>query len=115
GGRANLSQTSGSGAPRTLRLQPVADPAAMRLAEQLLTVGSDLFDAKQAHALAATFAEDGEIQMIDLDTGKFNVSETKGRADVESFYQSAFKDATTIDSENRVDFARFVLPHLLVI
>ncbi len=87
----------------------------MRLAESLLKVGSDLFDAKQSHALAATFTLDGEIRFVDVDKGEFHESETKGRSDVESFYRSAFEKAATIDSENYVDFAQFVLPDILVI
>jgi hypothetical protein len=58
---------------------------------------------------------DGQIEFIDLDTGRFHDSRTAGRSEVASFYQSAFEKAAAIDSENFVDFAHFVLPDLLVI
>jgi RNA polymerase sigma factor (sigma-70 family) len=75
GSRAVTAPAPDAGAARSLKPQPVTDPAAMHLAEQLLAVGSDLFDAKQAQTLAATYSEDGEIQLIDLDDGKFNANE----------------------------------------
>jgi RNA polymerase sigma factor (sigma-70 family) len=115
GRRAAQTRAVGRAAAHSVKAQTHVDPTAMQLAERLLKVGSDLFDAKQSQALASTFTRDGAIQLIDVDEGKFHESETKGRTEVESFYESAFKNATTIDSENHVEFAQFVLPDLMVI
>ena len=88
---------------------------AEQIAERILKAGSDLFDAKNAEALAATYTADGAIHLIDTKEGQPNDNATRGRADITQFYRDTFKDAGTIDSENTVEFARFVAPDLLVI
>jgi RNA polymerase sigma factor (sigma-70 family) len=100
---------------------PASTPAgrpsseAERIAERVLKVGSDLFDAKQAGPLAATYAEDGEISLTVKKEEGYRNEVTRGRADVERFYRDLFKGAGTIDSENTVEFARLVMPDLLII
>jgi hypothetical protein len=90
-------------------------PAAERTAERILTTGSELFDAKKAKALAATFTVDGEIHLFDMKAKREGDIPIRGRADIEEFYVNMFEDASTIHSQNTVEFARFVAPDVLII
>jgi len=91
------------------------EPAAKQIAERILTTGSELFDAKQAKALAATYAVGGEIHLFDVKEQRESDTPIKGRADIEDFYLKMFEDAPTIHSQNTVEFARFVAPDILII
>ncbi len=88
---------------------------ARQIAERVLQIGSDLFDAKDARGLAATYAEDGELRLVTTDVGGLKEELKRGRGAIESFYRDMFKDAGTIDSENTVEFAQLVAPDVLVI
>jgi RNA polymerase sigma factor (sigma-70 family) len=90
---------------------------AEQIAERLLKVGSDLFDERQAKALASGYTAEGEVHLIDKRGGRYQEWVTRGRAAVEAFYEEGFKksEKTLMDSQNFVDFARFVAPDLLVI
>ena len=85
------------------------------IAERVLKDGSDLFDAKNAEGLAATYTENGEIHLLDKRENEYRDDVIRGRPEIERFYRGGFKDARVIDSENRVEFARFVSPDVLVI
>jgi RNA polymerase sigma factor (sigma-70 family) len=85
------------------------------IAQRALQIGSDLFDAKDAHGLAATYAEDGELNLVTTDVGGLKEELKRGRGAIESFYRDLFKDAGTIDSENTIEFAQLVSPDVLVI
>jgi RNA polymerase sigma factor (sigma-70 family) len=97
------------------RVDLAEKPAAERTAERVLTTGSELFDAKAAKALAATFTVDGEIHLFDMKTKREGDIPIRGRADIEGFYVNMFEDASTIHSQNTVEFARFVAPDVLII
>jgi RNA polymerase sigma factor (sigma-70 family) len=85
------------------------------IAEKVLKTGSDLFDAKKADALAATYTEDGTIHLTGKKEDHYQDDVKRGRAEIEEFYRGLFKDGRTIDSENFVESARLIAPDLLVI
>ena len=81
-----------------------------------MKAGSDLFDAKNASALAATYAEDGQLHVYSKsEEQQFKEDVKRGRADIEQFYRDLFRDSGPIDSENTVEVARLIAPDLLVI
>lgn len=91
---------------------------AKKQAEDILTKGSALFDTRDAAAMTATYTEDAGLSLISKDkgTGKYKTDNSRGRVEVERFYQDFFKDrkpGTT--SRNLVEFARFVGSDLLII
>ena len=89
---------------------------AEQIANRLLKAGSDLFDAKNAAALAATYAEDGQFHLFSKsEDQEFKEDVKRGRADIEQFYRDLFRDSGPIDSENTVEVARLIAPDLLVI
>jgi len=126
GAGAVAFQAAGPGQPATAAPgtrppttpRPAAAPPkseAETIAEKFLKAGSDLFDAKDAAALAATYTEDGEILLVVKEDGRIKQESKRGRADVEEFYRGLFKDKGSIDSENTVEFARLVSPEVLVV
>jgi hypothetical protein len=109
----------GRGSPA---LAPPASAAGRRLrseaeqiADRVTKEGSDLFDARRADALAASYTEDGAITLTVKDPAGYRDEVTRGRSDVERFYRDLFKGAGALDSENTVEFARLVGPDLLII
>jgi RNA polymerase sigma factor (sigma-70 family) len=125
GAGALTYQTSSPGqqtttAPET-KPGAIAQPAvplkseAETIAEKFLKAGSDLFDAKDAAALAATYTEDGEILLVSKKDGEVKEDTKSGRADIEQFYRDVFKDQGAIDSENTVEFARLISPEVVVV
>src|SRR5262249_26496812 len=91
---------------------------AKTLAQEILDKGSALFDTRDAAAMAATYAEDAQIEWISKDdsTGELKVDIKKGRAEIESLYRDVFKDAKEkTTSKNTVEFARTIAPDLMVI
>jgi hypothetical protein len=91
---------------------------AKALAQGVLDKGSTLFDTRDATAMAATYTEDAQVLWIDKDnsTGEIKISVKKDRAEIESLYRDLFKDAKEqTTSKNTVEFARFVVPELMVI
>lgn len=95
--------------------RPPARSEAERIADQVLKAGSDLYDAKLAVGLAATYTEDGTIHVISKEEGEYKDEVKQGRADIEQYYRDLFKDAGAIDSENFVEVARLIAPDLMVI
>jgi RNA polymerase sigma factor (sigma-70 family) len=87
-----------------------------QIANRILKAGSDLFDAKNASALAATYTEGGQVHIFSKSEDQaFKEDVKQGRADIEQFYRDLFREAGPIDSENTVEFARLIAPDLLVI
>jgi ketosteroid isomerase-like protein len=86
-----------------------------RIAAKILKTGSELFDAKKADALAATYTEDGKIHLFSKRDGKYQDDLKEGRADIARFYEDLFKDGGVHHSENTAEFARLLAPDLLVI
>jgi RNA polymerase sigma factor (sigma-70 family) len=111
-------ETARAGGTRAAQAAQPAAPAkseAETIAEKFLKAGSDLFDAKDAAALAATYTEDGEILLVSEKDGQVKEDTKSGRADIEQLYRDLFKDQGAIDSENTVEFARLIAPDLLVV
>ena len=101
--------------PMTVRAE---DKDAKALAQDVLDKGSALFDTRDAAAMAATYTEDAQLLWIDKDssTGEIKISVKKDRSEIESLYRDLFKDAKEkTTSKNTVEFARFVVPELMVI
>jgi hypothetical protein len=96
---------------------PASPPSeAEQTARRVLKAGSDLFDAKNAPALAATYTDNGIVHVISKSEDQSYKDDMKrGRAEIEQFYRDLFKDAGPIDSENTVEFARLIAPDLLVV
>ena len=95
-----------------------ADTDAKQLAQDILTKGAALFDARDAAAMAATFREDaeGSLCLRDKDTGKYKVQVSRGRSAIEQGYQNIFKTRKAgTTSRNVVEFAHFVGTDLLII
>lgn len=91
---------------------------AQGLARDLLTRGAVLFDARDAAAIAATYAENAEVTAYskDNETGALKVDTGRGRADVQKFYADLFKGlAPSARCRNAVEDAHFAGPDLLVI
>ncbi len=89
---------------------------AEQIANRLLKAGSDLFDAKNASALAATYTGDGQVHVFSRsEDQQYKEDVKRGRADIEQFYRDLFRDSGPIDSENTVEVARLIAPDLLVI
>jgi hypothetical protein len=91
---------------------------AKALAQEVLDKGSALFDTRDSVAMAATYTEDAQLLWIDKDnsSGEIKVSLKKDRSEIESLYRDLFKDAKEqTKSKNTVEFARLVVPELMVI
>jgi RNA polymerase sigma factor (sigma-70 family) len=118
-------QTSGPGQETTTapeaKARAIARPAAPAkseaetIAEKFLKAGSDLFDAKDAAGLAATYTEQGEVLLVSKKDGEIKEDVKSGRAEIEQLYRDIFKDQGALDSENTVEFARLISPDLLVV
>ncbi len=89
----------------------------MKLAQRLTTVGAATFDTQDAKAMAAYYTEDAQVFLVSREKDKHEVkTEVKrGRAEIEEFYQSLFKDDGTIKSKNTVELARLIDPDVLLI
>ena len=94
------------------------DQDARRVAQETLDKGASLFDARDAAGLAATYTEDAELTAIfkDQGAGTFRTQVVRGRDAIEKAYQNLFKDGRgETKSRNRVEYAHFVGPDLLII
>lgn len=85
------------------------------IAERILDHGSRLFNAKDSEALAATYTEEGTIRLMANEGDHPREEIRTGRAEVERFYRDYFRDATSLNSQNTVEYARLVSPELLII
>jgi hypothetical protein len=107
---------TGISAGQDVRSQDSSPSEAEQIARRVLKAGSDLFDAKNAPALAATYTDDGIIHIISKsDDGSYKDDTKRSRAEVERFYRELLQDSGPIDSENTVEFARLIAPDLLVV
>ena len=99
-----------------LKDNPAQD--ARSLAQDILTKGAALFDARDAAAMAATYAENAEVIAYskDNETGALKVDTGRGRADIQKFYADLFKGRSpSARCRNIVEDAHFAGPDLLVI
>lgn len=97
---------------------PAKADEAKDLAQQILDKGSALFDSRDAKAMAATFADSGEIVLYveDPNSGEFKHEAQRGRAAIEEAYSKLFNDRSPgTKSKNTVEEARFLSPKILVI
>jgi ketosteroid isomerase-like protein len=97
---------------------PADDTDAKKLAQDILTKGAALFDARDAAAMAATYMEDAEAVLVikDKDTGMYKTQVSRGRSAIERGYQNIFKDRKQgTKARNVVEYAHFVGTDLLII
>ena len=115
-GDAPPSRALTAALPPAERFPAAPQSEAEQIASRVLKAGSDLFDAKNAGALAATYTDDGMVHLISKSEDQQYKDDIKrGRADIEQFYRDLFREAGPIDSENTIEFARLIAPDLLVI
>jgi hypothetical protein len=88
------------------------------LAQEILDRGSALFDTRDTAAMAATYAMDARVFLVerDGDSGQLRVSVKEGRDQIETLYRDLFREAKEkTTSRNTVLCARFVAPDILLI
>jgi hypothetical protein len=94
------------------------DDRALTLARDLLDRGAELFDKRDAAAMADTYLDAGEIMLIKRisDEDRVEITSRHGRAEIEKTYADIFKDRLPAHrSRNTVEDARFLGPDLLLI
>jgi uncharacterized protein (TIGR02246 family) len=103
-------------APAARALAPAEDEA-RALAVKVTTEGAAKFNTRDAKAMAATYLDDAELTLIsrEKDTGAFKTEVTRGRADIEAFYEKFFKDTQEVRAKNTVEYARLLDPEMLLI
>ncbi|RUL88664.1 sigma-70 family RNA polymerase sigma factor [Tautonia sociabilis] len=112
---SNASASASASPSPAPRPSPKPQTEAERIAEAFLTAGSEMFDAKDAAGLAASYTEDGEIHLISDANPGVKEDVKRGRAAVASFYRDLFDGQGPIDSKNTVEFARLISPEVLVV
>lgn len=85
---------------------PVADDGAKELAQSILDKGAELFAAKNAAQMAATYTEDAELTVTLKTAGETKVEYRRGRTEIENAYTAYFKDGGTIKPKNTVEYAK---------
>lgn len=106
------------GATLLLAAAPDQTRDAKGLAQDILTEGAALFDARDAAAMAATYTEDAQVTAYskDNETGALKVETRRGRADIREVYDGLFKDRSpSARCRNVVEDAHFAGPDVLVI
>ena len=94
--------------------QGAEDPTA--LADRLLTKGEELFNARDAAGLAATYADDARIELfLRQQSGGWDVKSYEGAEEIRSNYANLFNNEGSINARNVVEYARLVGDDLLVI
>jgi ketosteroid isomerase-like protein len=92
--------------------------AAKKLAEEILTKGASLFDARDTKGLVATYVEDAVFTLFakDANSGRVNAEERRGAVEIEEFYRKLFDGQTgATTSKNTVELARLLSPEVLLI
>ena len=110
-GTLALALVLGSAAPL-----PSADDAKAQ-AQAILDKGSAIFDKKDMAAMLATYTEDAQVLWVDKPEGapEARVETKKGRTEIATLYEGAFKETEKTTSKNVVEFARLIRPDLMVI
>ncbi len=88
---------------------------ATKLAVKLTEEGAATFDTYNAKAMADYYTEDAELALVTRKDEGFNVQTYKGKAEIEKAYADLFKKPETIKSKNKVEYAKFLAPDVLVI
>jgi hypothetical protein len=92
------------------------DAKAATLAKEILDKGAELFDKRDAAAMAATFLEDAQIIAFKKDSGRITTETCKGRIDIQKSYAELFKDRVPEHkSRNTVESAQVLNDDLLLI
>ncbi len=92
-----------------------AHDQARQIAEKVTADGAALFDACDAHAMAATYDEKAVLVVYQRKDGEVGRDVRLGREKIEGFYADLFKQPETIKSKNTVDRARLLAPDVLTI
>jgi hypothetical protein len=94
-------------APAAARADDKADDA-KAIAVKVTTAGAAMFDARDAKGLAMTYTDDARLEVFgkDRETGSLKVETKVGRAEIEGYYESLFKNTGEIHAKNTVEHAR---------
>jgi hypothetical protein len=100
----------------TARAQ-LGDDAAKELAQKILDQGAALYDTKDAQAMAATWVEDALFSYMAKDdsTGQWKAEISRGRPEVQRFYEKLFENKNQTTSRNHVEGAHMIGTDFLVI
>lgn len=111
---AALALTAALSLPTALR---AADDEAMALAQKILDEGAAKFNARDAAAMAATYADNAEVAVItrDSESGSLKFDVRYGKTAIEQLYRDLFKTEEQIQARNTVVHARLLSPDVLVI
>lgn len=94
------------------------DSPTVKMAQDILDKGSALFDTRDAGAMAATYAVDGELILYtkDQSSGEYKPDVRRGRAAIEAGYKQIFDDRSPgAKSKNTVEAAHMVGDDILLI
>ena len=92
------------------------DPEAKTLAERLAGESAETFRSKDADAMVGRFDPEATITLYAREEGRPDVSSRafQGRDQIEGFYRQAFEIDRPLDGRNTIEYARLVLPDLLI-
>lgn len=93
------------------------DAKATTLAKDILDKGAELFDKRDAAAMAATFVENGQIMAIKKESdGRISTESRNGRVAIQQVYADLFKDRLPEHkARNTVESAHFLNDDILLI
>jgi ketosteroid isomerase-like protein len=94
---------------------PQLDQEAVNVARQVLDKGSQLYNAKDAEALAATYTEDAEVAIVSKKPGELKTEFKRGRAEIEELYRSVFATGNSFTSKYTIEYARMLDQDMLLI
>jgi hypothetical protein len=93
-----------------LTLPAVADDSADEakvIAVKATSAGAAMFDARDAKGLALTYTEDARVEIFNREsTGAMKVEIKTGRAEIEGYYESLFKNSGAVHAKNTIEHAR---------
>lgn len=94
---------------------PPIDSEALGVARQLTEAGAKLFVARDAKGLTDTYADDGQIVLVewDAEVRGLKLDARSGRSAVLDAYQQLFQGDQKLEATNIIQHARFLGPNLL--
>jgi hypothetical protein len=91
------------------------DSEATTLAQQILDKGAQLYSAKDAQAMAATYTEDAELTIVSKKRSEMKTEVKHGRDAIEQTYRDLYQNAGVIQAKNTVEYARLLDTDLLLV
>jgi hypothetical protein len=87
------------------------DDEAKAIATKVTAAGAAMFDSRDAKGLAQTYTDDGRLEIYSRESGDgstLKVETRVGRAEVQGYYETLFKNESPIHAKNIVQAARFL-------